>query len=113
MAKQWYVVHAYSNFEGKVKASLQEHIRLAGIPKKEAEADRSLGALRRGVAICSFQGDGEGVHMQRPVRRSDVETGDRTHGEDHRLLRAQYSQFLHSRHAGRDGRAHLRQAFHH
>ena len=25
MAKQWYVVHAYSNFEGKVKASLQEH----------------------------------------------------------------------------------------
>ncbi len=28
MAKHWYVVHAYSNFEGKVKASLEEHIRL-------------------------------------------------------------------------------------
>lgn len=31
MAKQWYVVHAYSNFEGKVKASLREHARLAGM----------------------------------------------------------------------------------
>jgi transcriptional antiterminator NusG len=34
MAKQWYVVHAYSNFEGKVKASLEEHIRLAGMEDK-------------------------------------------------------------------------------
>ncbi len=31
MAKQWYVVHAYSNFENKVKASLEEHARLAGM----------------------------------------------------------------------------------
>ena len=31
MAKQWYVVHAYSNFEGKVKLSLEEHARLAGM----------------------------------------------------------------------------------
>ena len=31
MAKQWYVDHAYSNFEGKVKASLEEHVRLAGM----------------------------------------------------------------------------------
>ena len=31
MAKHWYVVHAYSNFEGKVKASLEEHVRLAGM----------------------------------------------------------------------------------
>ena len=34
MAKQWYVVHAYSNFENKVKASLEEHIRLAGMEDK-------------------------------------------------------------------------------
>ena len=34
MAKQWYVVHAYSNFEAKVKASLEEHIRLAGMEDK-------------------------------------------------------------------------------
>jgi len=31
MAKQWYVVHAYSGFLNKVKASLQEHARLAGM----------------------------------------------------------------------------------
>ena len=31
MSKQWYVVHAYSNFEAKVKASIEEHVRLAGL----------------------------------------------------------------------------------
>ena len=31
MAKRWYVVHAYSNFEAKVKASLEEHIALKGM----------------------------------------------------------------------------------
>ena len=31
MSKQWYVVHAYSNFEAKVKASIQEHVKLAGL----------------------------------------------------------------------------------
>ena len=30
MAKRWYVVHAYSGFENKVKQSLIEHIGLAG-----------------------------------------------------------------------------------
>lgn len=34
MSKQWYVVHAYSNFEGKVKASIEEHVRLAGMEDK-------------------------------------------------------------------------------
>jgi len=31
MALRWYVVHAYSGFEAKVKASLEEHIRLNGM----------------------------------------------------------------------------------
>ncbi len=31
MAKRWYVVHAYSGFEAKVKLSLQERIRRAGM----------------------------------------------------------------------------------
>lgn len=31
MAKRWYVVHAFSGFEKKVKASLQERIELAGL----------------------------------------------------------------------------------
>lgn len=37
MSKQWYVVHAYSNFEAKVKASIQEHVRLAGMEDKFGE----------------------------------------------------------------------------
>ncbi len=37
MSKQWYVVHAYSNFEGKLKASIQEHVALAGMQDKFGE----------------------------------------------------------------------------
>ena len=31
MSKRWYVVHAYSGFEAKVKESLEEHIALANM----------------------------------------------------------------------------------
>ncbi|MEJ2576106.1 MAG: transcription termination/antitermination protein NusG [Gammaproteobacteria bacterium] len=31
MAKRWYVVHAYSGFEGQVKRSLQERVERAGM----------------------------------------------------------------------------------
>ena len=34
MALKWYVVHAYSNFEKKVKSSLEERIRLNGLEDK-------------------------------------------------------------------------------
>jgi len=34
MALKWYVVHAYSNFENKVKASLEERIKLRGLQDK-------------------------------------------------------------------------------
>src|SRR5262245_40255874 len=37
MALQWYVVHAYSNFEHKVKESLTERIRRAGLQEKFGE----------------------------------------------------------------------------
>ena len=37
MSKQWYVVHAYSNFEAKVKASIREHVALAGMQDKFGE----------------------------------------------------------------------------
>ena len=33
MAKQWYIVHVYSGFEGKVKAALEE--RIAASPHQE------------------------------------------------------------------------------
>ena len=34
MTMRWYVVHAYSGFESKVKNSLEEHIKLAGMEDK-------------------------------------------------------------------------------
>ena len=37
MALRWYVVHAYSNFENKVKASLEERIKLAGLEDRFGE----------------------------------------------------------------------------
>jgi len=37
VSKQWYVVHAYSNFEAKVKASIIEHVALAGMQDKFGE----------------------------------------------------------------------------
>jgi transcriptional antiterminator NusG len=37
MALQWYVVHAYSNFEHKVKSSLQDRVRRAGLERKFGE----------------------------------------------------------------------------
>ena len=37
MSMRWYVVHAYSGFEAKVKASLEEHIALAGMQDKFGE----------------------------------------------------------------------------
>ena len=37
MAKRWYVIHAYSGFEGQVKRSLAERIRRAGVEEKFGE----------------------------------------------------------------------------
>ena len=37
MSLQWYVVHAYSNYEQKVKASLQERIKRFGLEEKFGE----------------------------------------------------------------------------
>jgi len=37
MALQWYVVHAYSNFEHKVKESLVERVRRAGLQERFGE----------------------------------------------------------------------------
>jgi transcriptional antiterminator NusG len=37
MAQQWYVVHAYSNYEHKVKSSLEERIKRYGLDSKLGE----------------------------------------------------------------------------
>ena len=78
MSKQWYVVHAYSNFEGKVKASIEEHARLAGmedmfgeilIPTEEVVEIRD-GARRRserkffpGYVLIQMEMDDDTWHL--------------------------------------------------
>ncbi len=37
MTQKWYVVHAYSNFENKVKTALEERIKLKGLEDKFGE----------------------------------------------------------------------------
>ena len=37
MALRWYIVHAYSNYEYKVKASLQERVEMMGLQEKFGE----------------------------------------------------------------------------
>lgn len=37
MAKQWYVIHTYSGHENKVKASLEERLRAAGLRDRVGE----------------------------------------------------------------------------
>jgi len=37
MALKWYVVHAYSNFENKVKTSIEERVKLHGLEDKFGE----------------------------------------------------------------------------
>ncbi|MEL7297198.1 MAG: transcription termination/antitermination protein NusG [Pseudomonadota bacterium] len=37
MSKRWYIVHAYSNFEHKVKGWLEERIKLAGLEERFGE----------------------------------------------------------------------------
>ncbi len=37
MAKRWYIVHAYSNFEHRVKAALEERIERMGLQDKFGE----------------------------------------------------------------------------
>ncbi|OSM02437.1 transcription termination/antitermination protein NusG [Magnetofaba australis] len=56
MAKKWYVIHAYSGFEKKVKSTLEEKVRLAGksdlfdeilVPSEEVVE------LRKGAKVTS------------------------------------------------------------
>ena len=37
MSLRWYIVHAYSNFEHKVKSSLEERIERMGLQEKLGE----------------------------------------------------------------------------
>jgi transcription termination/antitermination protein NusG len=78
MSLQWYVVHAYSNFEQKVKTSLEERIRRFGLEDKfgdiliptEEVVEMRDGARRRserkffpGYVLVQMEMDDETWHL--------------------------------------------------
>jgi len=82
MALKWYVVHAYSNFENKVKASLEERIKLQGLENKfgkvmvpteevvemrEGQKRRSERKFFPGYVLVEMQLDDETWHLVKEV----------------------------------------------
>ena len=79
---RWYIVHAYSNFEHKVKQSLKERIKLAGLEHKFGEilvpteevVEMKEGAKRRserkffpGYVLVQMEMDDETWHLVKEV----------------------------------------------
>ena len=82
MALKWYVVHAYSNFENKVKASLEERIKLLGLENKfgkvmvpteevvemrEGQKRRSERKFFPGYVLVEMELDDETWHLVKEV----------------------------------------------
>ena len=82
MAQRWYIVHAYSNFEHKVKASLEERIKLMGLEDKFGEilvpteevVEMKEGSKRRserkffpGYVLVQMEMDDETWHLVKDV----------------------------------------------
>ncbi len=82
MAQHWYIVHAYSNFENKVKASLEERIKLMGVEDKFGEVlvpteevvEMKDGSKRRserkffpGYVLVQMEMDDETWHLVKEV----------------------------------------------
>ena len=82
MAKRWYIVHAYSNFEHKVKSSLEERIKLAGLEDKfgeilvpteevvemrEGQKRRSERKFFPGYVLVNMEMDDETWHLVKDV----------------------------------------------
>ncbi len=82
MAKRWYIVHAYSNFEHKVKSSLEERIKLAGLEEKfgeilvpteevvemrEGQKRRSERKFFPGYVLVNMEMDDETWHLVKDV----------------------------------------------
>lgn len=56
MTKKWYVIHAYSGYEKKVKTALEERVRLAGMSDKFEEIlvpSEEVVELRKGRKVTS------------------------------------------------------------
>ena len=82
MAKQWYVVHAYSNYEHKVKSSLEERIKRFGLEDKfgdilvpteevvemrEGQKIRSERKFFPGYVLVKMEMDDETWHLVKEV----------------------------------------------
>jgi transcriptional antiterminator NusG len=82
MAQQWYVVHAYSNYEHKVKSSLEERIKRFGlehkfgdilVPTEEVVEMREGNRLRSerkffpGYVLVKMEMDDETWHLVKEV----------------------------------------------
>ena len=82
MTKRWYIVHAYSNFEHKVKNSLEERIKLAGledrfgeilvpteevVEMREGQKRRSERKFFPGYVLVNMEMDDETWHLVKEV----------------------------------------------
>lgn len=82
MSKRWYIVHAYSNFEHKVKSSLEERIKLAGlearfgeilvpteevVEMREGQKRRSERKFFPGYVLVNMEMDDETWHLVKEV----------------------------------------------
>jgi len=82
LALRWYIVHAYSNFEHKVKASLEERIKRGGledkfgeilvpteevVEMKEGQKRRSERKLFPGYVFLQMEMDDETWHLVKDV----------------------------------------------
>jgi len=82
VSQRWYIVHAYSNFEHKVKASLRERIELMGLEEKfgdilvptEEVVEMKEGQKRRserkffpGYVLVQMEMDDETWHLVKEV----------------------------------------------
>ena len=82
MTQRWYIVHAYSNFEHKVKSSLEERIALMGledkfgeilvpteevVEMKEGQKRRSERKFFPGYVLVQMEMDDETWHLVKEV----------------------------------------------
>ena len=86
MALRWYVVHAYSNFENKVKHSLEERVKRNGLEHKfgkvivpteevvemrEGQKRRSERKFFPGYVLVQMEMDDETWHLVKEVPKVD------------------------------------------
>ena len=62
MAQRWYIVHAYSNYEYKVKASLEERVELMGLQDKFGDI-----LVPTGYVLVQMEMDDETWHLVKQV----------------------------------------------